>query len=288
MASNMTKRVGFAVIAIPVLVGAIWYGTWPLAFILAVTSVLAVRELFAMASRVGVRPFTGSAVVVAVGLPLGFCLAVATGTFSRPLHDWWPMLMLAVTLWVIGQGVFSTKPSGRPLAAVAITLFAMVYVVLLPSMLFFIRHALWSERSWSGTAVTFFPLIVTWVCDTAAMLGGRMIGGAKLAPAISPGKTRAGAICGVLGGAVAGAVYGAVILPAAAVHVAVVWWFIFAAALAVIGQVGDLAESLFKREAGVKDSSTLIPGHGGVLDRLDSLYFVLPAAAIGYHLLGVL
>jgi phosphatidate cytidylyltransferase len=288
MASNMTKRVGFAVIAIPVLVGAIWYGTWPLAFVLAVTSVLAVRELFTMANRAGVRPYTASAVVVAVGVPLSFCLAVATGTFSRPLHDWWPMLMLAVALCVIGQAVFLSKPTERPLAAVAVTLFAMIYVVVLPSMLFFIRHALWSERSWAGTAVAFLPLIVTWVCDTAAMLGGGMIGGAKLAPAISPGKTRSGALCGVVGGAAAGAAYGAVILPPAGIHVAIVWWALFAAVLAIVGQVGDLAESLFKREAGVKDSSTLIPGHGGVLDRLDSLYFVLPAAAIGYHLLGVL
>jgi phosphatidate cytidylyltransferase len=77
------------------------------------------------------------------------------------------------------------------------------------------------------------------------------------------------------------------VFPAVGVVAPLGSWVLIAVVLSVVGQVGDLAESLFKREAGVKDSSDLIPGHGGVLDRLDSLYFVVPAAAVLYRLLGV-
>ena len=135
----------------------------------------------------------------------------------------------------------------------------------------------------------FFPLVITWVCDTAAMFAGKAIGGPKLWPAISPGKTWAGSDRGGRRRAGDGAAAqqrwcwsgSGVALPLRQ-------GLIFAAVLGVVGQVGDLAESLFKREVGVKDSSSLIPGHGGVLDRFDSLYFVLPVSAALYRLFGVL
>jgi phosphatidate cytidylyltransferase len=134
----------------------------------------------------------------------------------------------------------------------------------------------------------FFPLVVTWLCDSFAMWGGKAIGGAKLWPEVSPGKTRAGAIAGLLGGVVAALLY----VPLALAPVGRAFPLLAAAlmglGIAVVAQLGDLAESLFKREAGVKDSSNLIPGHGGVLDRFDSLYFVLPTTALLYRAFGVL
>jgi phosphatidate cytidylyltransferase len=133
----------------------------------------------------------------------------------------------------------------------------------------------------------FFPLVVTWVGDTAAMFGGRVIGGRKLAPTISPGKTRAGAVAGILGALLVAPVFSSWIFPRVGVTASLAAALMIAAVLAVVGQVGDLVESLFKREAGVKDSSALIPGHGGVLDRLDSLYFVVPVTAALYRALGV-
>jgi phosphatidate cytidylyltransferase len=104
---------------------------------------------------------------------------------------------------------------------------------------------------------------------------------------VSPGKTRAGAVAGLLGALIAAVPFGLWVFPAVGVAAPLGALLLIAAALSVAGQVGDLAESLFKREAGVKDSSDLIPGHGGVLDRFDSLYFVVPAAAVLYRLLGV-
>ena len=143
-------------------------------------------------------------------------------------------------------------------------------------------------QSWAGAWLVFFPLVVTWVCDTAAMFGGRTFGGPKLAPTVSPGKTRSGAVAGVIGALVVAPLFAAWVFPRVGVDLRLWQAVAVAGVLSVVGQVGDLAESLFKREVGVKDSSHLIPGHGGVLDRLDSLYFVLPVTAAMYRFFGVI
>lgn len=286
MASNMVRRVTFAVVAIPVLVGVVWFGEWALALLLAVAAVLGIGELFGLAAVGGVRPLGRLGRVVAALVPLTLLAAIkAPGIWIA--HQWGYLLLLAALL-VFGVAVFARSPAERPLASVAVTLFGIGYAAVLPSVAFVIRHAQWGGRSWIGTAMVFFPLIVTWVCDSAAMFAGRMVGGPKLAPIISPGKTWAGAVAGVIGGTAIGAVYAAVVLARAGIALGMASAVVLALVISVIGQVGDLAESLLKREAGVKDSSALIPGHGGVLDRLDSLYFVLPVTAAGYHVLGLL
>lgn len=119
-----------------------------------------------------------------------------------------------------------------------------------------------------GRGNVLFVLVVVWACDIGAYAVGRLIGGARLAPRISPGKTWSGAAGGLLVAAAAGAVAGQG-------HGALV-----AAALAIAAQAGDLAESAAKRRAGVKDSGALIPGHGGLLDRVDGLLAAAPAAAL--------
>ena len=129
-----------------------------------------------------------------------------------------------------------------------------------------------------------FPLVLTWATDIGAYFVGRAIGGRKLIPAVSPGKTVSGrgrrAVATML---VVVGLRPFVLRPFAQLDHALPAALVFGASISVAAQVGDLAESLLKREAGVKDSSRLIPGHGGVLDRLDSLLFVLPVA---YLLLG--
>lgn len=287
MDANLIKRIAVAAIGIPLALGVMWYGSWPLAALVALVAALGTGELFDLAVRAEVRPFRGIGIAAAAAVPM---LTYAAHTDS-PLGLLWlagrPYVVAAFVLLLLGMAVASRLPTARPLASVAVTLLGVYYAAVLPSFILLIRLPQWPDRSWAGAMLVFFPLLVTWVCDTAAMFGGRAFGGPKLAPSISPGKTRSGGVAGVLGAVAVAPLFALVIFPPLGVQISVLAACAMALLLSVVGQLGDLAESLFKREAGVKDSSSLIPGHGGVLDRFDSLYFVLPAAAACYRLLGL-
>jgi phosphatidate cytidylyltransferase len=287
MDANLVRRVGFAIAAIPVVLLIVWYGGLPLALLLAIAAALGTRELFGLAERQQIRParVIGLASAAAIA-PVAYA-SIAAPDVRALIAAAWPyagaLWLIAVLTW----GLAARAPAERPLAAVAITVFAVAYAGVLPAFLLDMRHHGHGLRSWAGAWLVFFPLVVTWVCDTAAMFGGRSIGGPKLAPSVSPGKTRSGSVAGVIGGLLVAPLFAALIFPRVGVEVPLWQLTAIAAVLGVVGQVGDLAESLFKREAGVKDSSHLIPGHGGVLDRLDSLYFVVPVAAAMYRLFGI-
>ena len=288
MDSNLVRRVGFALVAIPLALGIIWYGGLPLALLLALAAALGARELFGLALRQGVRPARVFGLVTAAALaPLTYATLVAPDVRAL-VQPGWPYLAAVWLIALLSWALVARAPGENPLAAVSVTLFAVLYTGALPAFLILIRHAQFAERSWPAAWLVFFPLVVTWVCDTAAMFGGRVLGGPKLAPTISPGKTRSGAAAGVLGGMLVAPVFSAAVFPRFGIAASLGQLLIIAAVLSVIGQIGDLAESLFKREAGVKDSSQLIPGHGGVLDRFDSLYFVIPVAAAMYRLFGII
>lgn len=285
MASNLTKRVAFAAVAIPLALGVVFWGGWVLVGVVSVAAVLGARELYDFARRQGVEPLESTGLVSAALLPVLTYLNVRA---AAHLAEWgwflaglWIVAVLTIALW-------RRAPTQRPFAATAATTFGVLYPAGLASFLIPIRHARYGNWSWAGAWLVFFPLVITWVCDTAAMFAGKAIGGRKLWPAISPGKTWAGSIAGVVGALAAVPVLNALVLTRVGVALPLGQGLLFAAVLGVVGQIGDLAESLYKREVGVKDSSTLIPGHGGVLDRFDSLYFVLPVSAAMYRLFGVL
>ncbi len=284
MASNLTKRIAFAVVAIPLALGIVWLGGWLLVAVAAAAAVLGARELLGFARLQEIRPLERTALVSAALVPVLVYLALT----SRPEILGWSWLLCG--LWLIGLlSIMLARrgPGERPLAAVAITAFAVLYPAGLASFLVAIRHLTFGDRSWPGAWLVFFPLVVTWVCDTAAMFAGRTIGGRKLWPAISPGKTWAGTIAGVVGALISVPLLNVLVLERLGIALPLLQGLLFGLVLGVVGQVGDLAESLLKREVGVKDSSSLIPGHGGVLDRFDSLYFVLPVSAMLYRLFGV-
>jgi len=284
---NMVQRVAFAAVAIPLAFLLVWLGGWPLALLLSVIGALGAHELYALAATHGVRPAATLGVATAALIaPVTFGALQGLG-WAAAVADAWPYVgalwLLALLCWTLA----ARAPDAKPLGAATVTLFGVLYAGALPAFLLAIRHGQHGLRSWAGTALVFFPLVVIWVCDTAAMEGGRRIGGAKLAPSVSPGKTRSGSISGVVGALLVAPLFALVIFPRAGLPAALGPAILIALVLSVLGQVGDLVESLFKREAGVKDSSHLIPGHGGVLDRFDSLYFAIPLAAALYRLFGL-
>lgn len=287
MDANLVRRVGFAVIAIPLALAVIWYGGLPLACVIALAAGLGTRELFGLAARQGIRPARSLGYVTAAALPPLAYAALVAPDVRALVSPAWPYLFALWLLALLTWALMARPPAEKPLEAVSVTLLAVAYTSALPTFLIVIRHSQFPERSWAAAWLVFFPLVVTWVCDTAAMFGGRLIGGPKLAPTISPGKTRSGATMGVVGGLLVAPIFWAAVFPKAGMNVSLPHLLVIAGVLSVIGQAGDLAESLFKRQAGVKDSSGLIPGHGGVLDRFDSLYFVIPVAAAMYRLLGI-
>ena len=266
---NLVVRVAFAVVAIPVAVFIIYQGGWVLAIALSGLGVLGSREVFHLARRQGIIAIDALGYLGAAAIPLGLASSFAFA---------WPYALSAWLLVVMLAALALRAPGEKPLPVVALTVFTPLYVSWLPAFLLTLRGGAGVTR-WGGTWLALLPLVATWVCDTAAMGAGAAIGGPKLAPIVSPKKTWAGAVGGFVGGIAATLAIGIWILPGLGVTLAVWRLAVVGVEIGLLAQLGDVTESLFKREAGVKDSSGLIPGHGGVLDRLDSLYFVLPATA---------
>lgn len=204
-----------------------------------------------------------------------------------PLNRW---LLLVVNVLVVAAAWFNLLPGALIGAVGAVWLFFVVardtkprtpvygafvvlYLGFLPAHLVMLR-SLAAAQGWS-TWLVFFPLGITWLADTAAWAAGRLIGRHQLAPVISPRKTVEGYVAGLVVSAAAAPLYLGQVAPFAD-HP---WWWLAAVgvALGTLGQAGDLFESVFKRAVGVKDSSDFLGAHGGFLDRVDSLLFVLPA-----------
>ena len=285
-ANNLVQRIAVAVVAIPVVVGIIWLGGWALAATLAVLGVLGAREIYDFGRRQGIEPLERTGWLAAAGIPL-----LAYWAKGSEIHWAEPALYLGAVWLMVTMAIAMARrgPSGRPLTSVSITMFGCVYASGLLAFLIAIRHASGAAtRSLPYVLLTLFPLVITWICDTAAMAVGTVVGGPKLAPTLSPKKTNAGAVGGTLAGVITALVLGKFVLNRQEWSFTPGQLLLFGLVVSIVGQIGDVAESLFKREAGLKDSSTLIPGHGGVLDRLDSLYFVIPTAAGLYRMFGVI
>lgn len=279
---NLALRLAFAVPAIALTLAVVWAGGWVLATLVALLGVLGTREVYDFARKEGIEPLEWIGFVAAGAAPLATY-------WVKTYAEWEPVLYVSA-VWLLVVLVVATArgPQSRPLEAVAVTVFGSLYASALLSFSVAIRHGPHSDAHPRGAvALVMFPLVVTWVCDTCAMAAGTLVGGPRLAPVLSPRKTWAGAIGGVVGALAAALVYGPVVLDRVALHLTTLELLVTGAVVALAAQVGDVAESLFKREVGVKDSSALIPGHGGVLDRLDSLYFVVPVTAGLFRLFGV-
>jgi phosphatidate cytidylyltransferase len=276
--SNLATRVVTAVVLVPVAIAGVYAGGVWLALLLAVFAGVGAWELYRIARAAGTDPFDALGIPTAAALPLAVHANTA-GWLDRPLAA-----AGVVFVALIGVAVFARAPGDRPLESVSVTLFGALYAGATLACGYAIRHHRWVIEDAAGTALLFLPVVVTWATDIGAYAFGRAFGKRKLLPTVSPGKTVAGAVGGAASGVVVALVWNAYVLrPTAQLALATAVAVVFGLTVSAAAQVGDLAESLFKRQAGVKDSSHVIPGHGGVLDRLDSLFFVLPVA---YLLLG--
>ena len=271
--SELATRVVSALVLAPIALGVIYLGGLPLAVFLAALSAGCAWEFFRLARATGVDPLDPIGVPLAGALPLA-AYSAAVGIYRPSLA-----LPAAALLVVLGAVIWVRGTAGRPLGSAAATILGVLYTGGLLSFGYGLREHPYAVGDRAGTALVAFPLVLTWASDIGAYFVGRTIGGRKLIPAVSPGKTVSGALGGLAVTIIAAWAYVRFVLtPTALLTMTIAGSLLFGAVISIAAQVGDLVEALLTRDANETYSSRLIPGHGGLLDRLDSLLFVLPVA----------
>ena len=221
-----------------------------------------------------------------LGVPIASAVPLVVHAGRLGIFSVSPAGAAVAFLVIFGATIWARGVAGRPLAAMAVTAAGVAYTGGMLSFAYGLRYHPYTVERAAGGVVLLFPLVLTWTTDTGAYFVGRRLGRHKLIPSVSPGKSVEGAVGGLVMAMAAAWVYERYVLAPSAHFVLMPGAVLFfGAVVSLAAQVGDLAESLIKREAGVKDASRLIPGHGGVLDRLDSLLFALPAASWLLHIL---
>lgn len=275
---QMALRMASAAVGVPVLLGSIWVGPPYFSVLVAAAAALGAWELTKMAENVDRRPpplvtITWAVCLVAAGYILAqdfsgdrIPLPFAGRSLSGYKTPW--VFIVAAFAYVTWQVRYarSRVPMRDARLALGIALYTGGLLAFGPLL-----RGLDQGRDW-----VLFSLLVTFSADTAAFFVGRMVGRVPLAPAISPGKTREGAVGGLAGAVAAAVLFGGLSRIPSGLLLQVVLGLL----MGVAAQAGDLAESWMKRKTEVKDSGNLIPGHGGVLDRLDSIVPNLPLVYI--------
>jgi phosphatidate cytidylyltransferase len=255
-ASNLLLRAASAAVGLPIL-GLLVFWREPLGFALfsLVVAAIALREYVAMTMKG--RPAAERTLVVLIGLAFGVAVYLQPGAGVA-----WGMAAVVLVAALVLSRPDDMPTAGARLGTAGFGIFYVAgMVVSLPLLHRDARHG----SLWVALAIA-----VTFACDTGAYFVGRGLGRHKLAPAVSPGKTIEGGVGGLL------AAFGFTVLARYTFFPALTWLDCVLVGLAagVLGPIGDLTESLLKRSAGVKDSGNLIPGHGGMLDRIDAVLFV--------------
>ena len=271
-----------AIIAIPVLLGLLYIGSWPLFIVATAVMLLGLQEFYQAMRLKGIDPVEPAGWICAIGI-------MAATQFLAEAPAWRSGVITscmagAVLMAMIAQ--FWRREGSSVIANSGATVFGVVYVGLLFS--FFLRlrtvslHAdvegITEGSFLDETGALLLVMLAVWLQDGSAQIVGRLFGTRKPWPNISPNKTLEGCAGGLFAAILATVIFGAIIhLPLH--HMVVLGLF-----LGVLGQFGDFCKSLIKRELGIKDFGTIIPGHGGVLDRFDSLLFTMPIAYLYFRL----
>jgi phosphatidate cytidylyltransferase len=259
------KRVLTAIVALPILLFTVWSRS-PYFFVAltGIAAMLALREFYGLASKAGCKPQAVSGYVAALAV-------IASFVYEQPVLI--VAAVAALSILSLASAISNPNEMHQSLASVSATVFGVIYVAVLAGYLIGVRmmaDAVLIPHLASKLLTMFFAIVM--MTDTGAYYFGRAFGRHKLAPRVSPGKTVEGAIGGLATAIIIGPVCKLIFFP----EIPISHSLALGAALGTIGQIGDLAESLLKRGADVKDSGNLLPGHGGVLDRIDSLLFCAP------------
>jgi phosphatidate cytidylyltransferase len=271
---EITKRVLVAVWGIPLLLAFSYLGGYYFLILILIINARTLFEFYYLFENKQVYAYRW------LGITLGSILLLITFYHLNNL-----IMILAVASIIIvmlsmlrvGQGIASLN--------MAITVAGLVYVSGFLACLLYLRihfeDYLTVQSGETNYGGVFFVIIwiSIWICDTAAYFGGRLLGRHKLAPVISPNKTIEGGIFGLVFGILTFFVAGILLLPTLEAE----YLWIFGIIVGIFGQLGDLVESRLKRDTGVKDTSPILPGHGGFLDRFDSLLFISPFLLIVFH-----
>lgn len=251
----MNSRYLGALTLIPVLV-MVFLGGWPLKLIVAVLAARALYEFYAVVEKKGLRP----------SRPIGFALIAAYFAVLIKGGDAFGQLGTIIVAGTAAGFIVMVFNEKFDLTDLSVTISGFIYTGVLFGYLIML------DNLENGLIMVYTVFIISWVCDTFAYYTGRFFGKHKLIERVSPKKTVEGAI----GGAVAGAIGALAVGIVTSGNTGIAPYHFLAMGLfgAVLGQVGDLAASAVKRYAGEKDYPKIIPGHGGVLDRFDSIMFV--------------
>ncbi len=268
--SNALQRILTAVIAVPAVLAICYVGGWLFAVMVLIAALIAQHEFYGLARSSGAEPF------VAVGLVAGGAAVLS------PISDLAIVVAGATVVGLVLALPFQSKRE-QPVRDVSATFGGIFY----PSLMLATATAMRDGRGLDIMEMDAFWLVVSvlvmvWSSDSFAYFVGRAIGKHPLAPSVSPNKTWEGTIGGAAGALVAGAILKILVLDF------LTWFDILVLAIICggISQIGDLAESRLKRSVGVKDSGTVLPGHGGMLDRLDAVIVAMPLSYLYLVLVG--
>jgi phosphatidate cytidylyltransferase len=261
------KRILTAIVALPILLYTVWTST-PYFFVAltAAAVVIALNEFYHLASKVGCRPVAAAGYVAAL-------LVIACFVFDYERPACIVAVIAALAIMSLAVEVFRSEDMSRSLASVSATVMGVVYTAILAGFLVGVRmtpDTADTPQLAAKLLTMFFAMVM--LTDTGAYYTGRSVGRHKLAPRVSPGKTIEGSIGGFISAALAGIASKLIFFPEIpASHAAAL-----GALVGIVSQIGDLSESLLKRGSAVKDSGSIFPGHGGMLDRVDSIVFTAP------------
>lgn len=253
--SSLLPRVISALVLAPLVIGLIWYGGWPFSVLIAGAALILASEWRGL-----VFGDQGGRVEQAL-----MSIAALSGIGAVQFG----MELIGITLAAGFMGLALTYVAWKKISLTRIA-FGFPYIVLPAMVLVWLR----ADAEWGAAAIVWL-FVTIWATDSFAYFAGKTFGGPKLAPVLSPNKTWAGLIGGSVGAALFGAACAFYLDSAPVILLATL-----SAVLAVISQAGDITQSSLKRQAGVKDSGNIIPGHGGLLDRVDGLLFAAVAAAV--------